>query len=275
MIRPLIPKSLFYHWGTIEAQMLSKRLLICLDFDGTLAALASTPAKAKLEKSMKKVLMKISENKQYRLAILSGRSLTDIKVKVGIEGIIYSGNHGYEIQGLGFDYQKSVPDSIRQAFVDVKLTLKSKLDEIPGTILEDKGISLGIHYRRVKLWDIYKLKRIVAKAIHDYCIRGQIILRRGKKVLEVMPKINWDKGSALEWIMKKERISKASQRIVPVYIGDDKTDEDAFKKINIMGGLSVLVGKPKLTHAKYYVSDTEEVEKLLQRLDRMLGREAK
>jgi trehalose 6-phosphate phosphatase len=238
-----------------------KRVLL-LDYDGTLTPIVNTPEEAVLSKEMRSTLESQKDNPDSIVAIISGRSLLDVKSMVLLDGICYAGNHGMEIE-----YQNELyvhPDAKKMKHLIKKICkeLEPMLEGIEGKIIEDKGLTASVHYRMVSSEEIPEVKRIVKSTIQPYIEKGNIKLTHGKMVLEIRPNIPWDKGKAVEWVLKSIG-ADISNKYFPIYIGDDRTDEDAFK-IMKGRGLSVLVSSEvKDTNAEYALHNVDEVRDFL------------
>jgi trehalose 6-phosphate phosphatase len=249
-------------WNSLKKTLNNKKIVLFLDYDGTLAPLAETPARALMTLKTKKLLKKLSRLSRCRLAIISGRSLKDLKKMVGIDGITYVGNHGLEMEGPGIKFGCPVTRSHKATLRHIKNELKAKLSSFIGVFVEDKGLTLSIHYRRVDKKQLRRLKKLFHEIIFPYTIRDKIRISRGKKVFEIRPPIAWDKGRVALWLLNRWKLSLKDKKIVSFYIGDDITDEDAFEALGD-AGIAIFVGKPKKSYAKYYLRDTEEVKKFI------------
>ena len=262
-------RYLFDHWTVIESAIKkSKSILLLLDYDGTLTPIAPTPAAAVLDHRVRKILASIAYRDKYSVGIISGRSLSEVKRLVKVKGIYYAGNHGLEIEGAGVNFVH--PDFLCfQSWIrEIHQMLRAITRGIKGVVLEDKGMTLSLHYRLVdKKW-VAKLKMAFNRLCAPYQKEGKVKLTSGKKVLEVRPAIAWDKGEALK---KIKQFTPPASGGLTFYIGDDKTDEDAFKVIKGKD-ISILVGKISGSSARYYLKDTKEVGEFLERVNE--GKEA-
>lgn len=246
----------------VNASIKEQKTALLLDYDGTLTPIVNTPDEAILNGGMRSVLGKLKDDPNYIVAVISGRSLMDVKSKVELEGICYAGNHGMEIEYLGSIYIH--PDAKKKMQVIKKICLEFQplLNGIDGVIIEDKGLTASIHYRMVSPEEIPKVKRIVESTIESYIEKGDIKLTHGKMVLEIRPNILWDKGKAVEWVLKTIG-TKASQQYFPVYIGDDRTDEDAFKVLKGKGITVLVASNIKHTNAEFVLHNVDEVKNFL------------
>ncbi len=238
------------------------KLLLFLDYDGTLTPIVAKPHLAKLTGSRRAFLKKISKNPDIILTVVSGRQLSDLKKLVGLSGIYYAGNHGFEMIGPGTKSIHPKAKAALPALRKIKAELKEQLKGIRGIIVEDKTLTLSLHYRLVKPSQAKNVGRIFNRIVKPYIKNRKIRITSGKKVFEVRPYVKWDKGLAVLWFLNK--LGKGKQTL-PVYIGDDTTDEDAFKALKERG-LTVRVGEQRSSAAKHFVKNVDQVYKLLRLL---------
>jgi alpha,alpha-trehalase len=234
-----------------------KRFAVFLDYDGTLTPIVSHPEDAWLSDSMRLVLRELAA--RVRVAILSGRDLDDVRRRVDLDGLVYAGSHGFDIAGPGFrrelgaDYLADLDAAEKE--------LREPLEEISGAQLERKRFSIAAHYRNVNENDVPTLRQ----AVEAVAARHRELRRiDGKKVFEFLPAIEWDKGKAVTWLL--EALALERENVRPIYIGDDSTDEDAFRALKERG-IGILVSEqPGATAARYMLKDSGEVEVFLRNL---------
>lgn len=255
-----MPKHLLSHWDHVAQKITGKRIVLFLDYDGTLTPIVRTPGQAKIPPLIRKQLVKLHKKLDGRIAIVSGRQLADIKKKVNVPAIVYVGNHGLEIKGPGLNFNRVIAQGFFKEIRKLRELLRQKLQHIKGILLEDKHVALGVHYRLVTKSDILKVKKICSETLKPYIHAKKVKVIAGKKVLEVRPPVNWHKGKAVLWLLRKFRAQ--SKNIIAVYIGDDKTDEEAFNVLKA-GALTVFVGSTHRTQARYYLKNTAEVNVFL------------
>ena len=147
----------------------------------------------------------------------------------------------------------------------IRKDLQQRLSSIRGAFVEDKGLSLSLHYRAVEKKQIPKIKTIFYETVILYLRRDKIKIKPGKMVLEVRPKTEWDKGKVVLWLLARQIFAAQKSKVFPIYIGDDLTDEDAFKALKNKG-LTVFVGEPKESYAQYYLKNPKEVIDFLRRI---------
>jgi trehalose-phosphatase len=255
-------KYLFRDWDKIKKDLYKRNIFLFLDFDGTLAPIVSVPEKAKLPNDTKKILKDLVKTLKCKVAIISGRALKDIKNKVRLKNIIYVGVHGFQIEGQNL--KNFIPKGFFRTLEIIRDELKKKIHLFEGVILEDKDVSLALHYRLVKKEKVTHLKDIFKNIISSYLINKKIKLKTGRKVLEILPFLSWDKGKVVKLLLKKE-ISLNNKEVFPIYMGDDKTDEDAFRVLK-RKGLAVSIGRIKNSFAEYYLKNPSEVKEFLKKL---------
>jgi alpha,alpha-trehalose-phosphate synthase [UDP-forming]/trehalose-phosphatase len=244
-------KYFFDSLKDIKNRISDNRAFIFLDYDGTLTPIVESPEEAIISEDMRDLLQKLKD--KYTIAIISGRAIDNIKGMVGIENIIYAGNHGSEIWDGSRVFLSQDFSEVKSQLRDLLIILEEKLSHIPGVLIEDKGITASIHFRQVWAKDLGELFSIFWEETKNF--EDTFRITSGKKVFEIRPVNAWNKGDAVEWIMEK-----FGNDSTPVYIGDDTTDEDAFRAISGKG-LSVVVGGS--LEADYYVKNQEEVQAFL------------
>jgi trehalose 6-phosphate phosphatase len=241
-------------------------VILFLDFDGTLAVIAEEPALAGLSPHMDRVLRSLAENPHVSLAVISGRERADLQNRIRIPGLIYAGNHGLEINGHGFIFVEPTAAQCADAIKEIAAEIARRVHDIEGALVEDKGLTLSVHYRIVpddRVDDVRKaVHAVLASSNHPF----QLIT--GDKAYEIRPRTYWNKGTAIEWI--RQQLDKPGA--LAIYIGDDTTDKDAFAALP--DGITIKVGNsPGETAAQYLLEDPAEVRKFLEWLDAELRRQ--
>ncbi len=256
---------LFSQWDKIKDYLKGRCIFVFLDYDGTLSPIVEAPDKAVISNESKEILRKLSKKEGCKLAIISGRSLTDIKERVGIKEIIYSGNHGLEVESPKIKYRPEISPESRKDLDKIRSELKEKLKGIKGVILEDKGLALAVHFRQVNKEDVNLIKTIFREVTIIPSVAKKIKIRSGKKVIEAGLPIEWDKGRIVLWLLSRQKFASDGEEVAAIYIGDDVTDEDAFKALQ-KDGITVLVGRKKSSYAKYFLKDSREVYDFLEKI---------
>src|SRR4029450_10693490 len=234
------------------------RLAVFLDYDGTLTPIVSHPEDAWLPESMRQTLRSLAA--RVPVAILSGRDLDDVRGRVHVDGIIYAGSHGFDIAGAG-GLRRELGAAYLPVLDAAETDLRGMLDEIPGAQLERKHFSVAAHYRNGNENDAFK----VAVAVDAVAARHRELRRiNEKKVYELLPDIDWNKGKAVLWLL--ETLDLVRGKVLPIYIGDDRTDEDAFRALE-KRGVAILVSEhAQVTAANYWLNNPAQVERFLRAL---------
>ncbi len=259
-------KDLLQSLDELPLEWGGKNLVLFLDYDGTLAPIAATPEQALLPPENRAILKALAEVPGCQVVVISGRSLSDVKLMVGVDGIDYIGNHGWEIEGPYMRFDTMVPPQVAAAMEQVYYELAAKLSVIDGAFVENKGITLSVHYRLVDEAQAPLLRQIFDRVCVPYCKRHKIKVHLGKKVLEVRPAIEWDKGKAALWFLKKQQLVAGNAQVLSIYIGDDVTDEDAFTALKDKGPTVFVGGESQVSNAEYFLSDHTDVRSLLKHL---------
>jgi trehalose 6-phosphate phosphatase len=261
-------EHLFKVWPDFLADCrTSSHLLLLSDYDGTLTPIVGRPDDAVLPPGIRDKLTRLTKNPAFSVGVISGRGLPEIRSMVGIEGIYYAGNHGLEIEGPGMSYIPPAAGTARPMMRELAGQLAAKLANIDGVIIQDKGLSISIHYRMVAKGEERTVTDIVHRLTTGPCNEGKIRVFSGKKVWEIRPPVDWDKGKAVAAIAGEIKRLHHPERLLTIFLGDDITDEDAFRVVQSPAGWSVYVGGEAATSAAgYYLNSTEEVAELLARL---------
>jgi trehalose 6-phosphate phosphatase len=232
-----------------------------LDYDGTLVDLQPIPAAALLEPGKKRVLAGLA--RKAPLAFVSGRARAELTALIGVEGAGYIGNHGLEMRWPGGEWLHRRAQAARPELALALDRLREKTWLIPGVLLENKGLSASVHYRCTPVWRRQALKRLVQREIARHA--GSLRLVPGKMVWEFRPQVRWDKGLAV----KRYAALTGIRRTIPrLFIGDDQTDEDAFRALRPMD-IGIVVGSRKRSAAEFRRRDVQAVWRLLDSLNRL------
>jgi len=248
------------HLDEIARSAEGKRLAVFLDYDGTLTPIVARPELAILAEEMRVTVRELAS--LCKVAVVSGRDRADVEKLVDLDSVFYAGSHGFDIAGPGgcrMQHEEGVrcEPALRQA----EQELQKRLTGIGGARVEGKKFAVAVHYRLVAEPDVPKVKRIV-----DEVAAAHPDLRQtgGKKIVELRPRIEWDKGKAVLWLLAA--LDLDAPDVLSVYLGDDLTDEDAFAALRGRG-LGILVGPSRHpTRARYVVRDPAEARLFLERL---------
>jgi alpha,alpha-trehalase len=236
----------------------NRQLAVFLDYDGTLTPIVSRPEKALLPDSIHETLQALAA--KAPVAILSGRDLNDIRQRVNIGAIVYAGSHGFDIAGPR-GLRKEAATEFLPTLDLAEKELAKDLVGITGAQLERKRFSVAAHYRNVNENDLPKVERIVSAIAARH---RELRKMEGKKVYELLPDIDWDKGKAVLWLL--ESLGSELPNLRPIYIGDDRTDEDAFRVVEQRGTGILVTEQPRPTAATYSLKNPTEVERFLRKL---------
>jgi trehalose 6-phosphate phosphatase len=247
----------------------SPHLFFFLDYDGTLTPIVARPGMARLSQKQREILLELSQQRNVRIGVISGRTLEDVKKCVGIPGIIYAGNHGLELERS--KTKRVHPAAI--AFRHVIRTLIPRLELayafLPEILIENKTFSVSVHFRQLSEDRIEFAKMILLRETGDLLSKSKIVLAEGKKVWEIRPPTEWNKGRTVLWLLGN--LSGHGQRAaLPVYIGDDVTDEDAFKAIGDRGiTIRVTEDPSEPSTAQYHLHSPDEVYDFFEKILRL------
>jgi trehalose 6-phosphate phosphatase len=243
--------------------MAHDRCLLLLDYDGTLTPIVEHPDAARLSPAMQQVLALLSQRARFQVGIVSGRSLADLYTHVDGRGLFLAGNHGLEIEGPGIRYLHPEVQRLRPKLDTLTQALRHDLEAIPGAWVEDKGLTLTVHVRQVPATHVSQVEERLLAHAGPAMGAGLLTLRTGKAVLEIRPCVPWDKGAAVRWIATQVYREMPQGRVLPMYIGDDDTDEDAFRVLHVDGIGIVVGGTRRRSAAHYYVDAVEAVQRFL------------
>ena len=243
----------------MEREIGSRRPAFFLDYDGTLTPIVPRPEDAVLGESMRTVLRELAD--RHPVAIVSGRGRPDVRERIGVEGLWYAGSHGFDISGPDAEITWEGAASVVPTVREVTTRLQFDLAGIEGAQVEPKRFTVAVHYRRVADRDLSRAEAIVDRAVGEH---PELRKAGGKKVWEIRPDFDWDKGRAVEWLL--ESLGLDGEEIVPIYVGDDETDEDAFRALAGRNppGIGLLVSEePRPTAARYRLRDPDDVREWL------------
>lgn len=233
----------------------SDGVIFFTDFDGTLAPIVDTPDDAAALPGIDDTLRTLRDSDGTATGVVSGRALDDLYERVGVEDIGYAGNHGIELRYRGEDEVHPDARAAMDSIAEVAETLESRLEDVDGCFVEDKRVTTTVHFRNVKDDEIRTVKETVERTVDEQ--PADLEITSGKAILEIRPDINWNKGGAVEWLY--DRIVPDDEEWTTVYVGDDTTDEDAFKTLE--DGVSIKVG-PEETAAEYRIEGPYQVRAL-------------
>ena len=239
--------------------------LVVLDFDGTLAEIVERPGEAALLPGLRPVLEEL--RRRIPLGVLSGRGLMDLRGRLGMDGLYLGGSHGLEMMRPNGEVEEAPGlQEAQEALEEVVPELRERVATREGLELEEKPFSVALHFRREPE------ARSVVEAWLDDVTGPHLKVVEGKMVRELRPALDWDKGAALRWILEE---MGAGPQDVPIYIGDDLTDEDGFAALSPPGGGILVAEEARPTEARWRLDDPNQVRRflafLVERIDGARG----
>ncbi|HDR15284.1 MAG TPA: trehalose-phosphatase [Desulfobacteraceae bacterium] len=248
------------HFDRISREAEGKNPAVFLDYDGTLSPIVESPELAVMAEDMREAVIELSRH--CPVGIISGRDLKDVQGKVGINSVIYAGSHGFDISNpQGLQTEETVGEEFLPALDKAEKELSRGLGSIQGLLVERKKFAIAIHYRRVNPSKVERIESVV-----DEVAAAHPELRKsyGKKIFEIQPQMDWHKGKALLSLLHTLKLDRKD--VLPFYIGDDVTDEDAFRALKGRGIGIVVRDTPYETAAAYSLKDPDDVRRFLLQL---------
>jgi trehalose-phosphatase len=253
-------------YGQLIGITSARESMVFLDYDGTLSPIVADPAGARLVDGAAEALELVAA--ACPVAVLSGRDLADVRTRIDTPGIWYAGSHGFELTGPDGTYHENEDAA---AFVPIleraAAELNQSLAQIPGVRVEHKRFAVAVHYREVAEQHVGE----IVSTTHKLGQRAGLRVTSGRMLVELRPDLDWDKGTTLAWI--RDRIDPSGS-LLPIYIGDDLTDEDAFEAVKF-DGIGIVVGHDedgdRKTAAHFSLQSPDHVREFLQRGSRWLA----
>ena len=250
-------------WPALLARFQSAGpILLLFDYDGTLTPIVSRPELAVLPETARQLLTRLQASPGFVIGFISGRSLADVRQRVNVPGAIYAGNHGLEMEGLGEPFFHPQAASLCPRLEEIFSRLGRELSGHQGVLVENKGLTLSVHYRLTPDEQVSQVEKAFHTLVSQDGGSGDFRVNHGKKVLELRPNVDWDKGKAIARIIQAQ-----PSTALPVFFGDDATDEAGFQTVQEAGGIAVFVGPPRQpTQALHRVDSPAEVVQVLRLL---------
>ncbi len=231
------------------------QILIGCDFDGTLAPLVPHADEVSLPETTRDALTRLSALPGVQLAFISGRGLADLRRRVALPNVLYAGNHGLEMTAPdGSVVFAPAAVEARSMLQQVQAKLAPALQHLPGVWIEDKQLTLSIHFRQAAA----SCHAEVEQRVRDH-VRGisTLEVRPAKCIWEIRPAIDWDKGSVLRCFLEQTRVPSHAA----AFMGDDVTDQDAFRELP--DGWTFFVGDTFQSTARLRLHDPRDTAELL------------
>jgi trehalose-phosphatase len=255
--RQSIP-HLLRHWKQVATRVgPQRRLVVFLDFDGTLVHIAPHPSRVRMKAPMRHVLTRLARHPRTTVVVISGRRRDELRRYAGIRGPRYLGLYGWESSR-----RKPLPASARIPLLRAHVLLLKELAALPGVWIESKQNSFSVHLLAARRDVQLRARRRIRCCLRRF--QSTLQLFENLRDVEIMPLQFPDKGAAVRELLAKP----AHRSALAFFFGDDLSDEPAFAALT--GGVSVLVGKPRKTHARFRLRGPAEVAKALARLEEAL-----
>jgi trehalose 6-phosphate phosphatase len=231
-------------------------LLLFCDFDGALAPVYDHPSAAWLSAEVRVPLGDVAAIPRVTVTVVSGRSAADLRARADVPGLIVAGNHGLEIAGPGWEHVDPAVAEHAPYVAALAVALAKAVEGIPGVFVEEKGLSVSVHFRHVPP----DQHEAIRSAIHNVLGASShpFVLTTGRMVYDIRPRVYWHKGEAVRWIAN--RIGQPDALVI--FVGGDPTDEDAFAALP--NGITVGVAPTCETAAKYCLEGPDGVRRFLE-----------
>jgi trehalose-phosphatase len=244
-----------------------KHLAVFLDYDGTLTPIRPRPEDAVITDSMREAVKRLAE--QVPVCVVSGRDRKVVQALMGLDNLIVAGSHGFDIWSPARGtIQREEGAAFEGLIRAVEARLRAEVSDLPGALIELKKRSVAVHFRLVAEAQRPRVKEIVDAILSEH--PKELKITPGKMVFEIQPRLDWDKGKAVLYLLKALDLDRDD--VMPIYLGDDITDEDAFRAL-AGRGIGIFVGSAddpetanRATDADYVLSTMGEVERFLNRL---------
>ena len=249
---------LFAQWDRIAQRIRrNKRLVMFLDFDGTLVRIAPMPNSVRLDEGTRVVLQKLAGHRNVTLAVISGRQRAELRRYIGIRKMKYMGLYGWESDG-----KKRVPFPVRVALTRALVELLAELHAYPGVWIEPKRNTFSVHLLGASNETQRQVREQLKKRVRP--LNGTLRMMTNLRDIEVAPVTIGDKGVAVRKVLGEPAMRGA----LPIYFGDDFSDEPGFAAAR--KGIPILVGKRRATRAKFSLRGPAEVAEALSRMEEII-----
>lgn len=255
--------------GSVERRLAGRRPAVFLDYDGVLTPIVDRPEDAVMSADMRTTLRELAT--RAPVCIITGRDRAVAQQLMGVDDLVVAGSHGFDIWT---PQQGSITDDRVAGYLDLIASVADRLREevgaIPGVQIEPKRASVAVHYRLVAAEDRDRIAESVQRLLAEH--PDDVALTPGKMVYELKPNVDWDKGRAVLHLI--DVLGLGGDDVVPLYLGDDITDEDAFRALRDRG-IGIFVGRaddPEVgdreTAAQFVLKSVDEVQRFLAGLGR-------
>jgi trehalose 6-phosphate phosphatase len=253
--------------AALDRRLAGAEPAVFLDYDGTLTPIVERPEDARISERMREVVRALAG--RCTVCVVSGRDRPVVQDLMGIHDLVVAGSHGFDIWSpTEGTIEHDAAAGYEDLLTEVTARLEEELAPIDGALVEPKKASVAAHYRRAAPEDHERVREIVQRLLDEHA--DELKVTPGKMVYEVQPRIDWDKGRAVLHLLGTLGLDRDG--VVPLYLGDDVTDEHAFAALEGRG-IGIFVGDPddpevrgRTTAADYVLASIDEVEQLLDSL---------
>ena len=253
----------------LAQDLAGRRPAVFLDYDGTLTPIVDRPEDALISERMREAVRGLA--RRCPVCVVSGRDRQVVQELMGVDDLIVAGSHGFDIWSPeGGEIRREEGEDFRGLLEDVEVRLRDELGPVEGALVEPKKSSVAAHYRLVSEGERARVGQVVEEILAAH--PDELKVTPGKMVYEVQPNIDWDKGKAVLYLL--DALGLDRDDVVPMYLGDDITDEHAFEALSGKG-IGVFVGRAddpetagRTTSADYALRTFEEVERFMDTLAR-------
>ncbi len=253
---------------SLKQRLAESRPAAFLDYDGVLTPIVQRPEDAVMSESMRATVRDLAT--RCPVCVVTGRDRQVVQELMGIDDLIVAGSHGFDIWSPQGAISHDALGEFQGLVQEVTDRLRADLGALPGVTIEPKRASVAAHYRLAAEADRDRVRAEVESLLAEY--PDQLKVTPGKMVFELQPKLDWNKGRAVLYLL--DALGLAAQGVLPLYLGDDITDEDAFGALRERG-IGILVGDPedpemsgRRTAADYRLTSVDHVEQFLASLAR-------
>jgi trehalose-phosphatase len=254
--------------ANLRQQLGAGPLLLLTDYDGTLSELSPTPEQAVLATDVRQEMDRVAALPAVTFGVVSGRRLGDVLERVGPAAAFGAGLHGLEICGPGCAFHHHALETVHAVIASLAASAGREMTRFPGVYLENKVYALTCHVRLVP-------NELASLALETFATLAEpylesLILKSliGTKALELLPNVDWHKGRAVTWIRARVE-ERFNSRVPVVYLGDDRTDEDAFGVLTD-GDVAIGVGeRPHTALIDWRLAGPSSVGRLFRHLTRL------